>query len=80
MISLSTLYTTLSYNLIKEKLMELIEQTLNREGLLYLACNGNRAFFTSIQSKLYKLWSCQKMCDAVHYLLDNLLITFGSRL
>ena len=35
----STLYTTLSHNLKKEKLTELIEQTFNREGFLYLACN-----------------------------------------
>ena len=41
----STLYTTLPYNLIKEKLLELIEQTFNREGLLYLACNDKNAFF-----------------------------------
>ena len=33
---LSTLYITLPYNLIKEKLTELIEQTFNREGSLYL--------------------------------------------
>ena len=32
----STLYTTLLHNLIKEKLTELIEQTFNREGSLYL--------------------------------------------
>ena len=36
-------------------------------------------FFTSEQSKRYKLWSCQKMCDALHYLADNLLIRFGSK-
>ena len=27
-----------------------------------------------------KLWSCQKMCDALHYLLDNIFIRFGSKL
>ena len=43
----STLYTTLPRNLIKEKLTELIEQTFNREGSLYLACNDKNAFFTS---------------------------------
>ena len=68
----STLYTTLPHNLIKEKLTELIEQTFNREGSLYLACNDKNAFFTSEQPKRYKLWSCQKMCDALHYLLDNI--------
>ena len=63
-------------NLIKEKLTELIEQTFNREGSLYLACSDNDAE----QPKRYKLWSCQKMCDALHYLLDNILIRFGSKL
>ena len=76
----STLYTTLPHNLIKEKLTELIEQTFNREGSLYLACNDKNAFFTSEQPKRYKLWSCQKMCDTLHYLLDNIFIRFGSKL
>ena len=26
------------------------------------------------------LWSCQKMCDALHYFLDNIFIRFGSKL
>ena len=76
----STLYTTSPHNLIKEKLTESIEQTFNREGSLYLACNNKNAFFTSEQPKRYKLWSCQKMCDALHYLLDNIFIRFGSKL
>ena len=76
----STLYTTLPQNLLKEKLTEVIEQTFNREGSLYLACNDKNAFFTSEQPKRYKLWSCQKMCDALHYLLDNIFIRFGSKL
>ena len=37
-------------------------------------------FFTSEQPKRYKLWSCHKMCDALHYLLDNIFIKFGSKL
>ena len=37
-------------------------------------------FFTSEQPKRYKLWSCQKMCDALHYLLDKIFIRFGSKL
>ena len=45
-----------------------------------MACNDKTAFFTSEQLKQYKLWSCQKMCDALHYLLDNILIRFGSKL
>ena len=76
----STLYTTSPHNLIKDELTELIEQTFNREGSLYLACNDKNAFFTSEQPKRYKLWSCQKMCDALHYLLDNIFIRFDSKL
>ena len=77
----STLCTTLPHNLIKEKLTELIEQIFKREGSLYLACNDKKGpFFTSEQPKRYKLWSCQKMCDALHYLLDNIFIRFGSKL
>ena len=76
----STLYTTLPQNLIKEKLTELIEHTFNREGSLYLACNDKNAFFTSEQLKRYKVWSCQKMSDALHLPLDNIFIRFGSKL
>ena len=62
-----TLYITSPHNLIKQ-LTELIEQTFKREGSLYLACYEKRIFFTSEQLKIYNLWSCQKMCDALYYL------------
>ena len=59
---------------------EIIEQTFNREGSLYLACNEKKAFVTSEQPKRFKIWSCQKDYDALHYLSDNILIRFGSKL
>ena len=40
-----TLYTTLPHYLIKEKHKEFIEQTFNREGSLYLACNEKNLIF-----------------------------------
>ena len=43
----STLYTTLPHNFIKDKHIELIDRTFNREGSPYLACNHRNAFFTS---------------------------------
>ena len=44
----STLYTTLPHNLIKEKLIGLIERTFfKKEDRLYRACNDEKAFFTS---------------------------------
>ena len=47
----STLYTTLPHNLIKEKLINLIEWIFKREGSPYIACNERQAFFTSEDTK-----------------------------
>ena len=44
---ISTLYTTLPHNHIKDKLVDLIEGTFQMEGSLYIACNDKNAFFTS---------------------------------
>ena len=78
----STLYTTLPHNLIKEKLIDLIERTFQREGSLYLACNDRNAFFTYEEHiyKGYTLWPCQKVCEALTFLLDNIYIRFGTKL
>ena len=76
----STLYTTLPHNLIKEKLINLIEWTFKREGSPYIACHERQAFFTSEDTKRYKLWSCQNVCEALIYLLDNIYIRFGTKL
>ena len=78
----STLYTTLHRNLINNKLIELIEQTFKREGSFYLACNEKHYFFTSEQTKRYTctLQICQKVCDVLHYLIDNIFIRFCSKL
>ena len=41
----------LPHNLIKDKLIHLIEKTFQREGSPYLACNDRNAFFTSEKPK-----------------------------
>ena len=51
-----TLYTFLPHTIINYKLTDLIEQTFNREGSLYLVCYEKRAFFTSERPK-------DKACD-----------------
>ena len=58
--------------LIKENLTDLIERTF-----LFLACNDRNAFFTSEEHKRYTLWSCQKVCEALTFLLDTIYIRFG---
>ena len=53
----STLYTTLPHNLIKDKLVDLIERIFQREVSLYIACNDRHAFFTSdtVRNQLLQL-------------------------
>ena len=78
----STLYATLPHNLIKEKLLDLNERTFyKKEGKLYIACNDKKAFFTSKDHyKEYQLWSCQNVCDALSFLLDNIYVQRKVRL
>ena len=70
----------LCYNLIKEKLLNLIEWTFKRGGSPYIACNEKQAFFTSRDTQRYKLWSCQNLYEALIYLLDNIYIRFQNNL
>ena len=60
--------------------MDLIERTFEREGSLYIACIDRNAFFTSDAVRNYNLWACQKVCEALIFLLDNIYIRFGSKL
>ena len=76
----STLYTTLPHHPIKDKLIDVINRTFIRENTQYLACNKECAFFTSDVYNNHNLWSCQKVCDALVYLLDNIFIRFGTKL
>ena len=73
----STLYPMLTQHLIKDKLIDLINRTFIYKNNQYLACNKECAFFTS---DVYNLWSCQIVCDALIYLLDNTFIRFGTKL
>ena len=70
----STLYTTLPHRLLRDKLIALINRTFIRENTQYLVCNEECAFFTSDVYNNYNLWSCQKVCDVLVYLLDNILL------
>ena len=54
------------------KLTDLIERTFQREGSPNVACN-DRHFFTSEKPKTYHAWSCQNVCDALTFLMDNIL-------
>ena len=75
------LFTLLfTHNLIKDKLIDLIQRIFNREGSSYLACNDRNAFFTSKKPKNYHAWSCQNVCDALTFFGQHLFIQFGTKL
>ena len=78
----SILYTTLPHNLIKEKLLDLIERTFyKKEDELYLACNDKKAFFTSKDHyKGYQLWSCQNVCFSWTIFILGLALSYTDKL
>ena len=39
-----------------------------------------KCIFTSEKPKEYHAWSCQNVCDALTFLLDNIFIRFGTKL
>ena len=59
-------------------LVDLIERIFKGKGSLYIPCNDRHAFFTSDAVRYYNLWSCQKVCEALTFLLDNIYIRFDS--
>lgn len=73
----STLYTTLPHHLIKDKLIKLIEKTFARENKLFIACNAQRAFFSSNEVEHYTHWTCVDVCNALNFLLDNIFVRYG---
>ena len=76
----STLYTTLPHNLIKDKLIDLIEVPSREKGLLTLHVVTEMHFLLQKNLKKYHAWSCQNVCDALTFLLDNIFIRFGTKL
>ena len=66
--------------MIKNQLVDLIENTFRREEVLYLACNEERRFFASKEHTKHHLWTCQKVTKSLIYLLDNIYIRSGSKL
>ena len=60
----------------------MIEQPFyKKKGKLYLACNDKKAFFSLADHyRGYHLWSCQNVCDALSFFLDNIFIRFGTKL
>ena len=60
--------------------MESIEQTFNKEGSLFLACNEKNAFLMLNKVNNISWGHVRKCVNALHYLLNKTFIRFGSKL
>ena len=76
----STLYTTLPHDLIKDKLIDLIERTFQREGSPYLSCNDRNAFFTSEKPKKIACMDVSKCMICADLFVGQHFFRFGTKL
>ena len=73
---------TLLYLIIQLKinLLILLKKPSRKKALLTLHVMTEMHFFTSEKPKKYHASSCQSVCDALTFLLDNIFIRFGTKL
>ena len=72
------LYTTLTHNLLKINLLILLKEPSREKALLTLHAVTEMHFYFG--KKKYHAWSCQNVCDALTFLMDNIFIQFGNKL
>ena len=58
--------------------MILLKEPSRKEVTLHVMTEIH--FFTSDEPRKYHAWSCQNVCDALTFLLDNIFIRFGTKL
>ena len=73
-------YTTLSHDLIKINLSIGLKIRLDVKKFFIWPVMKNGPFFASKEHRKYSLWTCQKVTEALVYLLDTINIRFGSKL
>ena len=72
----STLYTSLPHDLIKAKVLSLVNCCFNRESKTYLCTSDKAGFFSNKKYDSYSCWTCNELCEAFTYLMDNLYVQF----
>ena len=64
----------------KDKLIELLREPSREKALLTLHVMTEMHFYFGKKPKKHHAWSCQNVCDALTFLLDNIFIRFGTKL
>ena len=65
--------------LLKKNVLILFKEPSREKALLTLHVTTETHFYVEIPSKYYA-WSCQNVCDALTFLLDNIFIRFSTKL
>ena len=60
--------------------MILLKEPSREKALLTLHVMTEMHFLLQKKPKKYHAWSCQNVCDALTFLLDNILIQLGTKL
>ena len=72
----STLYTSLPHDLIKAKVLSLVNWCFNRESKSYLCTSLKAGFFSNKKYDSYRCWSCAELCEAFTFLMVNIYVQF----
>ena len=77
----STLYTSLPHDQIKKDLKKLIKWCFDREKSQFIATRYDKSFFTDKPYDTnYKSWTCNELCMAITFLIDNIFVEFDNRI
>ena len=72
----STLYTSLSHDIIKAKVLSLVNWCFNRESKSYLCTSLKAGFFSNKKYDSYRCWYCAELCEAFIFLMENVYVQF----
>ena len=81
-----TLYTSLSHDIIKERVVSLVNWCFNRDSKTYPCtsdrdsktyCTSDKAgVFSNKKYHSYKCWACAELCEAFTILMENISVQF----
>ena len=68
----STLYTPLLHDLIKAKVLSLVNWCFKRQSKSDLCTSVKAGFFSNRKYSSYRCWSCAELCEALTFPMENI--------
>ena len=66
--------TSLPHDLVKAKVLSLVNWCLNRESKTYLCTSDKAYFFSNKKYDSHKCWTCAELCEAFTFLAINIYV------